>query len=194
MTRLILTVCLLSLISCEDKQSNSKDLALADTNTAITLTCKKGPLEYSVFNKPDINKELYAVKFSIISESSDLHNLIIDIRLKNGGHFVSPNATRDFSGKFTMVIDKTDAFETVNKLVETPQSVEELDLHPFVNGPVNWVRENTIYTQQIKLHTENDFEAKGYIQFTIEPACTLEKIPFIIKQTDGVLKFEFFGC
>jgi hypothetical protein len=140
MTRLILTVCLLSLISCEDKQSNSKDLALADTNMALALTCKKGPLEYSVFDKPDINKELYAVKFSATSQRNDLHNLIIDMRLKNGGHFVSPNATRDFSGKFTMVIDKTDAFETVNKLVETPQSVEELDLHPFVNGPVNWLQ------------------------------------------------------
>lgn len=182
------------LFNCTTKTENSQMLAMASPDSPIILTCKKGSLEYSIFDKPDIINDLYAVKFSSTAQSDELHNLIIDIHLKNGGHFVSPNATRDFKGKFTMIFENTNAFELVGKLNETPLTVEELDLHPFVNGPVNWVRENTTYTQKIKLNTTNTFEAKGHIQFTIEPACTLEKIPFIIKQTDGTLKFEFFGC
>ncbi|PNQ73076.1 hypothetical protein C1T31_08785 [Hanstruepera neustonica] len=174
----------------------SQDLALAmtETKSETVLTCKKGPLEYSLFDQPDLNRELFAVAFRAEAQSHSLYNLIVDMRLKDGGHFVSPNATGYFSGKFTMVIDDTDAFEVIGKLIENPLTKEELDLHPFINGPVNWVRENTTYTQQIQLNTENSFEVHGYIQFTIEPACTLEKIPFIIKQNDGVLKFEFFGC
>lgn len=195
MKRFILLLCLLALFNCKKEATPSQDLAFAEITEVPKLpSCYKGGLEYSLFDQPDIRKELYAVKFSAIAKGDTQHDLVIDMHLKDGGHFVSPNATGNFSGKFTMVIDDTEAFQIDGKLIETPLTVEEIDLHPFVNGPVNWVRENTTYTQQIKLLTENSFEVHGYIQFTIEPACTLEKIPFIIKHQDGVLKFEFFGC
>ena len=180
--------------NCTTKTENTKLIALATNNTEVSLTCKKGSLEYSIFSQPDLNKDLYAVKISSLSESANLHNLIIDMRLKDGGHFVSPNATGDFSGKFTLKIDENVAFKPVSKLIETPKSVEEIDPHPFVNGPINWVRTNTTYKQQIKLNSAEPFEVKGFIQFTIEPACTLEKVPFIIKYENNDLKFEFFGC
>lgn len=194
MTRFILTFCLITLLSCNSNQSQTQELALATHQPEATLTCKKGPLEYSVFNEPDMNKELFAVKFYAIPKSQSVHQLIIDMRLKNGGHFVSPNATRDFSGKFTVIMDDTDAFDFEGDLIENPLTEEEIDLHPFVNGPINWVRKNTTYTQQIELNTTEAFEVKGYIQFTIEPACTLEKVPFIIKNNGDKLTFEFFGC
>ena len=43
------------------------------------------------------------------------------------------------------------------------------------------------------LSTEN-FEAYGYLQFTIEPRCTLEKVPFILSFVDGKLSIKFDGC
>lgn len=194
MKRYLVILAAIVLSNCTTKTENTKLMALATNNTEAKLTCKKGPLEYSIFSQPDLNKELYAVKFYTVSHGKNLYDLVIDMRLKDGGHFVSPNATRDFSGKFTVVIDDNNDFNLVDKLIEMPLSVEEIDPHPFVNGPVNWVRKNTTYTQQIKLNAKNDFEVKGYIQFTIEPKCTLEKVPFIIKKQDGNFKFEFFGC
>ncbi len=194
MTRFILTFVLVAILGCNNKDTQSRDLAMATHKTETQATCKKGPLEYSLFDQPDLNRELYAVAFRAEQQDALIHNLIIDMRLKNDGHFVSPNATRDFKGKFTMIIDDSDAIAVEGKLIENPLTREELDLHPFVNGPVNWVRENTTYTQQITLLTENSFEVKGYIQFVIEPACTMEKVPFIIKYSNNTLKFEFFGC
>ena len=41
---------------------------------------------------------------------------------------------------------------------------------------------------------KEDFDVRGTIQFTIEPRCTLEKIPVIIKRQEGTVKFEVFGC
>ncbi len=67
-------------------------------------------------------------------------------------------------------------------------------MHPFTNGTVNWVRVNTNYKQQLEVATQVDFQVFGYIQFTIEPRCSLEKIPFIIKKENGKLKFELDNC
>ncbi|WP_223034421.1 hypothetical protein [Hanstruepera marina] len=193
MNKYLVILGIVLITSCTTKTEKPGELALAINHTDA-INAENNPLLYSVFNKPDIEKDLYAVKFSAYSHGNALHDLTIDMRLKNDGHFVSPNATRDFKGKFTMIIDKNSDFNLVGNLIESPRSVEEIDLHPFVNGPVNWVRKNTTYTQQIRLNSSDDFEVIGFIQFTIEPACTLEKVPFIIKQVNGVLQFEFFEC
>lgn len=79
-------------------------------------------------------------------------------------------------------------------LIETPPSVEEYDPHPFVNGYVNWVRENTSYQQQIKRLSDGTFVVKGFVQFTIEPRCTLEKIPFFIKYNQSDMRVEVARC
>lgn len=194
MKHLILIVSVIILSSCIYKSENDNLVALNTKSIETNLTCKKGPLEFSIFDKPNVNKELYAVKFSTIHDTKSKHDLIIDMRLKNGGFFVSPNAVRHFSGKFTVAIEDNEAFDLLGSINESPLSVEEIDSHPYVNGAINWVKESTIYTQKIKLKTVEDFEVKGYIQFTIEPACTLEKIPFIIKKNKGELKFDLLGC
>lgn len=194
MNKYLIILAIALLCNCATKNEDQTKLELASNSIEVDLLNNFEITDYSVFDKPDIHKALYTVKFRTNSIDNNLHNLIIDMRLNDGGHFVSPNAKRDFSGKFTVIMDDNDTFELIGDLIESPLSVEEIDLHPFVNGPINWVKENTTYTQQIKLNVTNDFEVKGYIQFTIEPACTLEKVPFIIKQNDGDLVFELFGC
>ena len=116
------------------------------------------------------------------------------MKLYDNAFFVSPNAKREFLGKFKFVIDDNDKFNQEGALLEAPLSKEEFDPHPFVNGHVNWVKENTTYKQQLQLTTEKDFEVMGFIQFTIEPRCTLEKIPIIIKYSNAKLKAEIFQC
>lgn len=62
------------------------------------------------------------------------------------------------------------------------------------HGFVKWVRQNTHYKQSLKVLSNENFEVYGYIQFTIEPRCTLEKIPFILSYVDGKLSVKMDGC
>jgi hypothetical protein len=61
-------------------------------------------------------------------------------------------------------------------------------------GFVHLVRENTKYQQTIKVLSTENFEIMGHIQFTIEPRCTLEKIPFILTYENGKLRVRMDGC
>jgi len=138
--------------------------------------------------------EPYALKLNLQKIDNKVYDLEIQMELNNGAHFVSPNAKRNFSGKFTISLDENSNFNLQGDLIEAPLSKEEYDSHPFVNGLVNWVKVNTTYKQQLKVTTQGDFQVMGFIQFTIEPRCTLEKIPIIIKSEKGILKFEIFQC
>ena len=138
--------------------------------------------------------ELYELRFEINKLENGVYDLILDMELKNGSYYVSPNSKGNFTGIFSIIIDENDKFEKTAKLIETPLSVEEYDSHPFVRGYINWVKENTNYRQRIKRKSDEDFEVSGIIQFTIEPKCTLEKIPFFIKYKDGKLKVEIARC
>jgi len=132
--------------------------------------------------------EPYEIDIQINEVGKNEYQLVIKMELQNGAHFVSPNAKRDFTGKFFMDLGSYEHLAFDGILLETPRSVEEIDPHPFVGGPVNWVRENTTYTQTLKLLSKDDFEVFGRIRFTIEPRCTLEEIPFAISYKNGVAK------
>jgi hypothetical protein len=133
-----------------------------------------------------ITDNLYDLQFNI-EKSENKNYLVISIQLKNDSFFVSPNAKQDFTGKFTLDLGSYKDINLNGKLIETPPSVEEYDPHPFVNGLVNWVHANTIYKQELNILNKDDFEVFGRVQFTIEPRCTLEQIPFSIVYKDGKL-------
>lgn len=180
MNKTIILFALLLSYGCE-KENKQQSLAIIKTDKEI--------------NKNQITEtDPYKISLHIDKLSKDIYNVSINMKLYDNAFFVSPNAKREFSGKFKFVIDANDKFNQEGELIEAPQSIEEFDPHPFVNGNVNWVRENTTYKQQLQISTEKDFEVMGFIQFTIEPRCTLEKIPVIIKYTNGEMKFEIFQC
>lgn len=136
----------------------------------------------------------YTLHVNMIPASNGVYTLQLRMELYNGAHFISPNAVRDFKGKFTINIEDSEQLETRSKILETPLSIEELDPHPFVDGTVNWVRTNTTYTQDFKATTTDYFYVEGFATFTIEPACTLEKIRFFIKNNQGELYAEIARC
>ncbi len=190
MKNVLLILCLLFIISCK-KEIPNPEILIADTETPYKNT--QSLLNY--FDNQKINSsEPYKLKLGLHKFKKNTYDLSISMELNNGAHFVSPNAKRDFKGKFMISIDETTNFNQIGKLIETPISVEEYDDHPFVNGTVNWVRKNTVYHQKLKRTNKEDFQVKGYIQFTIEPRCTLEKIPFIIKYVNGKMRIELFMC
>lgn len=143
---------------------------------------------------PLMHAEPYELKLEVLKLDSDVYDFVVSMHLNNGSFYVSPNAKRDFSGKFTIFIDDTNKLEAVSKLLETPLSIEVFDPHPFVAGKVNWVKENTTYNQKLQRTSEDDFIVTGLIQFTIEPRCSLEKIPFVISYKEGEMTVKIDNC
>lgn len=139
---------------------------------------------------PIPNETPYNIMFDIETTKNNNSFLVISIELNNESYFVSPNAKRDFKGKFYMDLGSYTDVDFEGNIIETPLSVEEIDS----NRTVNLVRENTTYKQALKLKTKDDFEVFGRIRFTIEPRCTLEEIPFGIIRKDGVLKITSPKC
>lgn len=136
----------------------------------------------------------YTLHFEIENVDNQKPSLVIAIKLHNDSHYISPNAKRDFKGKFYMDLGSYSHLGFEDNIIETPLSIEEFDSHPFVNGTVNWVRVNTIYKQHLDVKTQEDFEVFGRLRFTIEPRCTLEEIPFAISYKAGVMKVKYPKC
>jgi hypothetical protein len=147
-----------------------------------------------VIPKPNFCAEPYQLTYTINTLENDFYELELQMVLNGDAHFVSPNSKIAYKGRFTLNIRVDENIALVGELNENPLTKEEIDNHPFVRGPVNWVRENTTYTQGLKVNTKEDFHVLGHIQFTIEPRCTLEVIPIIIKQKDGKLVVERDLC
>lgn len=165
---------------------NSEDLA---SNATVQDSVYVGPTHFS----DDLVRDdaLYTSLIRVDQQNNDEYVFSVQMNLKRDAYFVSPNAKRDFSGKFTIVLDETDKIQTNGNLIETPLSEEELDKG---GGLVNWVRKNTHYKQKLKVLSDENFEVRGHIQFTIEPRCTLEKVPFILLHKDGKLSLNMDGC
>ena len=140
------------------------------------------------------NDELYTVVLRVDQQKNSDYLMTVEMLLKKNAYFVSPNSRRDFSGRFTIVWKDVNYLKLDEVLTETPLSLEEFDPHPFVKGPVNWVRVNTTYKQSLKVFSEENFEVSGYLQFTIEPRCSLEKLPFRLSYKNGRLSAVVEGC
>jgi hypothetical protein len=55
MKKYLVILSIIVFTNCTTKTENTKLIALATNNTEVSLTCKKGPLEYSIFSQPDLN-------------------------------------------------------------------------------------------------------------------------------------------
>ncbi|GGG47946.1 hypothetical protein GCM10010976_19160 [Bizionia arctica] len=151
------------------------------------------PYDSVSFKEPYNPHSPYHLDLKIEDTENDLKQLVLFITLRDGAHFVSPNAERSFKGKFSMTLNENNKLKPREDLIEIPLSVEEIDTHPFVNGTINWVREDTTYKLPLNILTESDFEATGLIRFTIEPRCSLEEIPFVVRQQSGILSVKILG-
>jgi hypothetical protein len=169
-----------------------KDLATS-TEPAIPV------LNVSMYDSPLIDKEAainhpYELAFEVEKSGENQYTMITIMNLFGGSFYVSPHSKRDFKGKLTIEIAENNNLKLGNNFIETPRSKEVIDPHPFVNGPVNWVKEDTRYEHQLIPISKEDFDVGGKIFFTIEPKCTLEEIPVMFKYRSGVLTIEEWKC
>ena len=132
---------------------------------------------------------LYTSIIRVDKQENDEYLFTVQMYLKKNAYFVSPNEHKNFSGKFTIVITEPQKISANGTITELPLSTVDKN-----EGFVHLVRKNTTYKQTLKVLSEEDFEASGYIQFTIEPRCTLEKIPFVLSFVNGKLSVKLDGC
>lgn len=165
---------------------NSQDFA---DNTKVQDSVYVGPTHFS----DDLVREdaLYTAIIRVDKQKNNEYMLSVQMNLKKNAYFISPNAKRDFLGKFTIILTEPEKISTYGAISEFPLSNEEFDKS---EGRVNFVRQNSNYNQTLKVLSNENFEVYGYIQFTIEPRCTMEKIPFILSYVDGKLSMKMDGC
>lgn len=136
----------------------------------------------------------YDIEFEVKQAGPNTYTLITTMKLHGGSFYVSPNARRDFKGKFHVEVANHDHVVLEDGFTETPRSMEVVDPHPFIDGTVNWVNVDTRYEHTLTVTSADDFEIGGKYRFTIEPKCKLEEVPFMIKQRAGVLTIEKWKC
>ncbi len=188
-----LLVCMLVIASVGCQQNKQQPLRMLAVNEAIVPEHLRTPVvNYVPIN--DSKDEPYKLHLKIDALENNLYDLVVRVNLKKGCYYVSPNSKRDFTGVFKLILKESDQLQKTAQLTETPRSVEEYDPHPYVDGYVNWVRQTTTYNQQLKLKGEDNFKVSGMIQFTIEPRCSLEQIPFIISYENGKMTVEIDHC
>lgn len=137
----------------------------------------------------------YEIDFDIDSTENGEYSLVVTMKLAEGSYFVSPYSSDRFSGRFDIATEKSAHLALETSFIESPRSPEEFDPHPFIDGDVNWVRENTSYTHRIRIATEEDFSVHGQVSFTIEPRCTFEEVSFLLSHQNGILTvMKGTGC
>lgn len=189
MKNLILGFCLILMMSCQTDQIKTEKIM--ESSDAQNLLSEENII---TDKSTALTSEPYQIKLDLHQLDNLKYNLEIQMFLNNEAYFVSPNAKGDFSGKFTFFIEENDSFILQGDLIESPLADKAHVKLPFIDDLENSVRENTSYKQLLQITNPDDFQINGYIQFTIEPRCTLEKIPIIIKSVNGKLKFEIFQC
>lgn len=186
--RYLLIICAFSLTS-----------ACAQNDPAPTDGSIIPVLEVSMYNSPSIDHEVakdhpYDVEFKVEQTADGQFVMVTNMKLFGGSFYVSPHSTTDFKGKFRIEVAPNDDLSIGNDFVETPRSEEVIDPHQFIDGPVNWVKEDTKYEYPLKVSSKEDFNIGGKIIFVIEPKCTLENIPLMFKYKSGVLTVEPWEC
>ncbi|WP_417856945.1 hypothetical protein [Xanthomarina gelatinilytica] len=190
MNKIVLSCFLLLCLNCStNSQQAMKDTAVPEVMLPLN------PFETISYKEPYNPHSPYHLDLKMETTEAGTKQLSLFITLKDNAYFVSPHAKKDFKGKFSMTIEDSSKLSMTDDIIEIPRSVEEMDTHPFVDGKVNWVRENTLYKQNLNILTKDDFEVTGFIRFTIEPRCTYEEIPFKVTQSSGVLQVTLVaGC
>lgn len=118
--------------------------------------------------------------------------LVAIIDFIDGSYTASPLSNNDFTGLFHMEVAPDKNLMLDDEIIEIPKSVETT--YTEGRSPANWVREKTTYKRKLHMKEMKDFESGGKITFTIEPSCTFEVIPFLIRYKNGVMSISTMGC
>ncbi|MFT4682001.1 MAG: hypothetical protein ACI9FU_002260 [Granulosicoccus sp.] len=180
-------------IACAQKERTPVDPIMSPYDPSIPV------LEVSMYDVPltDHTKAMehpYDIDFKVEKANDGSFKLVSTIKLYGGSFYTSPHSTTGFKGIFKVEVAPNEDLAIGEEFVESPRSVEVIDKHRFINGPVNWVTVDTKYDHPLILNTTEDFTIGGKIIFVIEPKCTLETVGLLFKYKNGVLTVEPLKC
>lgn len=158
-----------ALVACSDHQAETQDQHPL-------------PTEITALSKVDPS---FDVEFSLNEVAREEYRLVAELALSNGAYVVSPFSPDTVYGHFNLSLESNANLRFVNELYEFPHSRSERD--PILEGPVNFVRGDTRYSQTLESLTEDDFEVRGQAWFVLEPSCVPYEVAFAISQRDGEL-------
>ncbi len=190
----IIAICVLSFsVACAQKEATKSIGSVAPFEPNIPV------LDVSMYDSPLIDDAVainhpYEISYVVEVSEEGQFSLITFMKLFGGSFYVSPHSSTDFKGEFRIEVAPNENLVIEADFLEIPRSIEVIDPHQFVNGPVNWVSEDTRYEHRLTVKTQQDFDIGGKIIFTIEPKCTLEEIPLMFKYRSGVLTVEKWEC
>ena len=122
-------------------------------------------------------------------EQQDAEYLLkVTMQLEEGSYYASPHSNNDFLGLFNIELDQEVELVLLDEWLESPRSVEEFDEIARCN--VNWVREETTYSNKIAVNNPNDFKVGGTVSFVVEPSCNRYEVTFDLIQETGNLRVE----
>ncbi len=140
----------------------------------------------AIDNSSKIEEETdFNVSFEIKKIDDKHFNLVTSIELDKGCHVISPYSPDTILLPVNLIITENETFTLDSTLIEYPISTTEYD--SLLETNVNYVRENTSYTQRINLNTQQDFEVNGQVELLIEPRCIPYQIDFTISNASGEL-------
>jgi hypothetical protein len=166
-TFFLLILC--TIISCSSSNKSEKIIEDDKLKSNCNTPCK-------------VKAEPYEIDFKLNQTKDKSYSLAVSLMLNNGSYLMS-NESKNQKGHFRINYSENDFIFANDHLLEEPKSKKEQN----VWGPdtVQVIRENTIIKQQIFLKSDEDFEVSGYVQFVIEPKCTMEMIPFNLEKSNG---------
>ena len=132
--------------------------------------------------------ESFELKLDIKKVTDNEYTLINTIELENDSYVVSPFSKDKIYGHFTVSIEENDYIFLEESIIEFPETVEKYD--PIIEEKVRFVRENTIYNQNIKLKRTGDFEVRALTWFLLEPQCVPLDVEYIISYRDGKMEIN----
>ncbi|MCF8258801.1 MAG: hypothetical protein K9J06_14700 [Flavobacteriales bacterium] len=115
------------------------------------------------------------------------YRLVTHVALDSGSWFVSPYSAQGYQGYFNVSLKENDSLH-LGTFIEMPRSVPQRD--KWQGGMSNFVEQNTSYSYDMTVNSEEDFKILGMVRFVIEPKCTLEEIPFSISHQSGELMVQ----
>jgi hypothetical protein len=154
-----------------------------------SLSCSNGQNVRSDETVPVTNIqdsiEPYSLELNVEKINTHEFKLVSIIKIDSLSYMM-PIANTTMSGIFKFSIVDTNQLNTNYILVEHACPV--VTNFVWSNAPQKVIKGYVEYDQKLSVISTTDFVSTGFIQFVIEPRCTLEKIPFTISYMKGEMK------
>ena len=156
----------------------------------LNIACSNGQKTIKESAQVMVTEEVgepYSILLTIEEENDSTFYLHSTLKIDSLSYMASTVNTT-MSGIFKVNLIENSFINSTHDLIEKACPV--VTNFVWSNSPQKVIMGKVEYIQKLTLNTQNEFTAKGEVQFVIEPRCTLEKIPFTLTFQNGNLSVK----